>query len=155
MTIWFSQAMGQKSAKTLNILVCAAYHPPDCSVTGFSYDLMRSTRWPWHTVKMCLSLVILIAICQRMIQIQNCLKTNTTLVVENGFLENHIRAYNNRMKRCNQRFSETLCIIDVDSVNLLNKRNDLISKCRHESKFYIKNYKNESKSLMRTDHEVY
>ena len=27
--------------------------------------------------------------------------------------------------------------------NLLNKRNELISKCRHENKFYIKNYKRE------------
>ena len=36
-----------------------------------------------------------------------------------------------------------LCIIKAHSSNLLNKRDEMISKCRHENKFYIKNYKNE------------
>ena len=26
--------------------------------------------------------------------------------------------------------------------NLLNKRNELVTKCRHENKFYLANYKN-------------
>ena len=46
-------------------------------------------------------------------------------------------------KLCNLCLSEKLCIIKAHSSNLLNKRDEMISKCRHENKFYIKNYKNE------------
>ena len=47
------------------------------------------------------------------------------------------KAYNNRAKRCNLCLTEKLSIINANSANLLNKRNELISKCRHENKFYI------------------
>ena len=52
-------------------------------------------------------------------------------------------AYNNRSKRCNLCLTEKLCIVKSKNNNLLNKRDELISKCRHENKFYIMNYKNE------------
>ena len=32
-----------------------------------------------------------------------------------------------------------------DSKNMLNKRSELISKCRHENKFYLNNYKTSNK----------
>ena len=52
--------------------------------------------------------------------------------------------YNNVSKRCNLCLTEKLKIIDADKSNLLNKRSELISKCRHENKFYIMNYKEEA-----------
>ena len=48
------------------------------------------------------------------------------------------KAYNNRAKRCNLCLTEKLCIINANSASLVNKRNELISKCRHENTFYIK-----------------
>ena len=53
------------------------------------------------------------------------------------------RAYSNGSKRCKLCLSETLCILQARKENLLNKRDELISKCRHENKFYMKNYKKE------------
>ena len=37
--------------------------------------------------------------------------------------------------------AEKLCIVNADKRKLLNKRSELISKCRHENKFYACNYK--------------
>ena len=37
-------------------------------------------------------------------------------------------------KRCDHCLSEKVCIIRSDSKELLNKRNELISKCRHGNK---------------------
>ena len=47
--------------------------------------------------------------------------------------------YNNSSKRCDLCLTEKLMIIKSTSNNLLNKRSELISKCRHENKFYLKN----------------
>ena len=44
-------------------------------------------------------------------------------------------------KKCDLCLSEKLCILKAEKPSLLNKRSELISKCRHENKFYIKNYK--------------
>ena len=49
------------------------------------------------------------------------------------------RPYNNTTKRCDLCLTEKLMIIKFSSNNLLNKRSKLISKCRHENKFYLKN----------------
>ena len=49
------------------------------------------------------------------------------------------RPYNNTTKRCDLCLTEKLMIIKSNSNNLLNKRSKLISKCRHENKFYLKN----------------
>ena len=46
-------------------------------------------------------------------------------------------------ERCNLCLAENLCIVKAKSNNLLNKRDELIYKFRHENKFYIMNYKNE------------
>ena len=48
--------------------------------------------------------------------------------------------YNNISKRCNLCLTEKYHIITFNDKCLLNKRTELISKCRHENKFYIKNY---------------
>ena len=48
-------------------------------------------------------------------------------------------AYNNKTKRCNLCLTEKLHIIRADTSTLLNKRSELISKCRHENKFLLKN----------------
>ena len=45
----------------------------------------------------------------------------------------------NTTKRCDLCLTEKVMIIKSNSNNLLNKRSELISKCRHENKFYLKN----------------
>jgi hypothetical protein len=47
------------------------------------------------------------------------------------------RPYSNGSKRCDLCLTEKLAIINADKQNLLNKRSELISKCRHENKFYL------------------
>ena len=49
-------------------------------------------------------------------------------------------AYNNITKRCNLCLSEKLYIITADKSTLLNKRSELVSKCRHESKYCLTNF---------------
>lgn len=51
------------------------------------------------------------------------------------------QAYRNGAKRCNLCLTEKLAIIDGEPNKLLNKRSELVSKCRHENKFYLSNYK--------------
>ena len=49
------------------------------------------------------------------------------------------RPYHNSSKRCDLCLAEKLYIIKRSNSNLLNKRSELVSKCRHENKFYLKN----------------
>ena len=49
------------------------------------------------------------------------------------------RPYSNISKRCDLCLTEKLMIIKHSNDNLLNKRSELISKCRHQNKFYLKN----------------
>ena len=49
------------------------------------------------------------------------------------------RPYNNISKRCDLCLTEKLMIITAKQDELLNKRSELISKCRHENKFYLRN----------------
>ncbi len=52
-------------------------------------------------------------------------------------------AYNNISKKCILCLQEKFEIIThANQECLLNKRSELISKCRHENKFLLKNYKN-------------
>ena len=51
------------------------------------------------------------------------------------------RPYQNGSRRCDLCLTEKLLIIDGDDNKLLNKRSELISKCRHENKYYLMNYK--------------
>ena len=56
-------------------------------------------------------------------------------------IKNKATPYITGTKRCDLCLSEKLCILKADKSSLLNKRSELISKCRHANKFYIKNYK--------------
>ncbi|PIK34222.1 hypothetical protein BSL78_28957 [Apostichopus japonicus] len=62
------------------------------------------------------------------------------------------KAYSNESKRCNLCLTEKLIIINTDKRTLLNKRPELISKCRHENKFYIYNSSPTTKPPSREPH---
>ena len=49
-------------------------------------------------------------------------------------------AYSNLSKRCDLCLTEKLMIISANKSTLLNKRSELISKCRHQNKFYLSNF---------------
>ena len=51
------------------------------------------------------------------------------------------RAYSNESKRCNLCLSEKRFIISkASNPSVLNKRTELISKCRHENRFYLSKF---------------
>ena len=50
-------------------------------------------------------------------------------------------AYSNKSKRCNLCLAEKFFIIKAEKSTLVNKRSELVSKCRHENKFYLMNLK--------------
>ena len=52
----------------------------------------------------------------------------------------HHAAYNPVSKRCNLCLSEKLYIAEYKGSNLLNKRDELISKCRHRNKYTLRNH---------------
>ena len=45
--------------------------------------------------------------------------------------------YTNKTKKCQMCLAEKLHIITADSNMTLNKRSELVSKCRHQTKFYL------------------
>ena len=49
-------------------------------------------------------------------------------------------AYSNLSKRCDLCLTEKLMIISADKSTLLNKRSEIVSKCRHQNKFYLSNF---------------
>ena len=49
------------------------------------------------------------------------------------------RPYNNISKRCDLCLMEKLMTITANPDRTLNKRSELISKCHHENKFYLRN----------------
>ena len=49
------------------------------------------------------------------------------------------RPYSNITKKCDLCTTEKLMIINSKPDELLNKRSELISKCRHENKYYLRN----------------
>ena len=52
----------------------------------------------------------------------------------------HDKPYKNGSKRCNLFLTEKYHIL-TSPVTLINKRSELVSKCRHENKFHLVNYK--------------
>ena len=51
------------------------------------------------------------------------------------------RTYSNITKRCSLCLHEKLAIITYPYPDeLLNKRSELVTKCRHENKFLLKNF---------------
>ena len=51
------------------------------------------------------------------------------------------KPYSRKPSCCNLCLAEKLCILTADKSMLLNKRSELITKCRHENKFYTANQK--------------
>ena len=51
------------------------------------------------------------------------------------------KPYSGKPSRCNLCLAEKLCILTADKSVLLNKRSELITKYRHENKFYAANQK--------------
>ena len=70
-------------------------------------------------------------------QLKNSGNTNPIL---NWSIVDHSSAYRNGSKMCNLCLTEKYHVIN-SPLNLINKRSELISKCRHENKFYLTNYK--------------
>ena len=52
----------------------------------------------------------------------------------------YAKPYINGSKKCNLCLTEKFHIIN-SPLKLLNKRSELVSKCRHENKYYFNNYK--------------
>ena len=52
----------------------------------------------------------------------------------------HASAYSNTVKKCNLCLAEKLQILKSNKQELLNKRSELISKCRHQNKYCLSNY---------------
>ena len=51
------------------------------------------------------------------------------------------KGYNNTSKQCSLCIAEKIAIIThTEKHKLLNKRTELISKCRHENKFMLNNF---------------
>ena len=49
-------------------------------------------------------------------------------------------AYSCLSKRCELCLTEKLMILSADRSTLLNKRTEIVSKCRHQNKFYLSNF---------------
>ena len=47
------------------------------------------------------------------------------------------RAYNGKRSRCNLCLAEKLCILTAQNASLVNKKSELVTKCRHENKFFV------------------
>ena len=67
-------------------------------------------------------------------------RTNTNYDIKWSILK-RAKAYVACSRDCNLCRAEKLCIVNADKRKLLNKRSELISKCRHENKFHACNYK--------------
>ena len=52
----------------------------------------------------------------------------------------HAKPHVNGSSNCDLCLTEKYHIIN-SHVNIINKRSELITKCRHENKFYLSNYK--------------
>ena len=46
-------------------------------------------------------------------------------------------AYKGKPSRCNLCLAEKLCILTAQNTSLLNKKSELVTKCRHENKFFV------------------
>ena len=56
-----------------------------------------------------------------------------------------LNSYSPTSKRCALCMAEKLSIIQHEGDNLLNKRTEIISKCRHRNKFMLKKTSNKEK----------
>ena len=68
------------------------------------------------------------------------LKDNNTNFTINWSISATAPAYSHKSKRCHLYLTEKLYLVRAKKPSLLNKRTELISKCRHENKFYLANF---------------
>ena len=68
------------------------------------------------------------------------LKSNNVNFVIKWSIHKEARAYNNAAKRCDLCLAEKLAIALADKGKSLNRRSEFVFKCRHENKFYLRNY---------------
>ena len=68
------------------------------------------------------------------------LKDNNTNFAINWIILAIAPVYSNKSKRCHLYLTEKLYLVRAKKPSLLNKRTELISKCRHENKFYLANF---------------
>ena len=68
------------------------------------------------------------------------LKDNNTNFTINWSILATAPAYSNKSKWCHMCLTEKLYLVRAKKPCLLNKRTELISKCRHENKFYLANF---------------
>ena len=79
------------------------------------------------------------------------LKDNNTNFTINWSILATAPAYSNKSKRCHLCLTEKLYLVRAKKPSLLNKRTELISKCRHVNKFYLQAANNSSvESLFHT-----
>lgn len=69
------------------------------------------------------------------------LKDNNTDFSIKWSIVTRASSYRGNPSRCNLCLTEKLCILSADRSSLLNKRSELVTKCRHENKFYAANQK--------------
>ena len=69
------------------------------------------------------------------------LKDNGTNFNIHWSIVKRAKAYKGSTRRCNLCLTEKLCILSAPKDTLLNKRSELVSKCRHENKFCATNQK--------------
>ena len=75
--------------------------------------------------------------------IWNLKQQNTPYTVK-WSIANQAHPYTNQSKRCDLCLTEKLLIMNANKQSLLNKRPELISKCRHQNKFYLCNFRESS-----------
>ena len=75
--------------------------------------------------------------------LQDLKNKNTPVAELQWSIEKNVPAYSNISKRCLLCLYEKLAIITFkDQDNILNKRSELMNKCRGQNKFLLSNYKN-------------
>ena len=108
----------------------------------FSVVVLYNTRHVAHAIPIQQS--------QDVIQAQEACNEDSTLQILLGLKEKHNCAYsinwsilkhakpcNSGSNNCNLCTTEKLCILNIDKRFLLNERSELISRCRHDNKFYV------------------
>ena len=74
------------------------------------------------------------------------LKDSNTDYQINWRIIKRANAYRGNPSRCNLCLSEKLCILSACDISLLNKKSELVSKCRHENKFFATTNQNRCRS---------
>ena len=74
------------------------------------------------------------------------LKDSNTDYQINWRIIKRANTYRGNPSRCNLCLSEKLCILSARDISLLNKKSELVTKCRHENKFFTTTNQNRRRS---------